>query len=141
MSHFLAAVIFTEYLIFRNKTSTEKSLCENRKFFRAVTFWASQFFCRVIDQNKDIYRRAPLIGAGTSVQHQFFQESYIFEKPTFPGGLPFQSSHFFKRCYLLQQQTFQKSYFLTKYFFRKDAVSQQRFVSTATLTIHQLVIK
>ena len=38
-SHSIAAVIFSEYLIFRNETSTEQPLCENRKIFRAVTFW------------------------------------------------------------------------------------------------------
>ena len=38
-SHSLAADIFSEYLIFRNETSTEQPLCENRKIFRAVTFW------------------------------------------------------------------------------------------------------
>ena len=43
-SYFLATVIFSEYLIFRNQTSTKQSLCENRKFFRVVTFWNSYFF-------------------------------------------------------------------------------------------------
>ena len=43
-SHFLAAVIFSEYLSFRNETSTEQPLCENRKFFRAATFRNSYLF-------------------------------------------------------------------------------------------------
>ena len=47
-SHFLAVIIFSEYLIFRNETSTEQPLCENRKFFRAVTFRNSYFFGGVI---------------------------------------------------------------------------------------------
>ena len=47
-SHFLAAVIFSEYLIFRNQTSTKQPLCENRKFFRAVTSQKSYFFGGVI---------------------------------------------------------------------------------------------
>ena len=47
-SHFLAAVIFSEYLIFSNETSTGQPLCENRKFFRAVTFWNSYVFGGVI---------------------------------------------------------------------------------------------
>ena len=37
--------------------------------------------------------------------------------------------------------TFQKSYFLTTYFFRRVAISLLRFLSTITLTIYQLVIK
>ena len=47
-SYFLAAVIFSEYLIFRNQTSTKQSVCENRKFFRVVTFRNSYFFGRLI---------------------------------------------------------------------------------------------
>ena len=37
-SHFLAAVIFLEYLIVRRETSMEQPLIENRKLFRVVTF-------------------------------------------------------------------------------------------------------
>ena len=47
-SNFLVAAIFSEYLIFRNETSTEQPLCENKKFFRAVTFRNSYFFVGVI---------------------------------------------------------------------------------------------
>ena len=43
-SHFLAAVAFSEYLIFRSDVSTEQLLLENRKFFMAVTFWNTYFF-------------------------------------------------------------------------------------------------
>ena len=79
-SHFLAVVIFSEYLIFRNETSNEQPLCENRKFFRAVPFRNSNFYGGVIAQNKDIYRRAPLIEAGTSAfsKNILFLESYLF---------------------------------------------------------------
>ena len=129
------------YLIFRKQTSIEQSLCQNRKFFRVVTFRDSYFFGGVIAQNKDIYRRTPLIEAGTSAQHQLFQKSFIFEKPTFPGELPFQGCHFFKRRYFLQQQPFLKGYFLTTYFFRRVAISKLNFLSTATLIIYQLAIK
>ena len=134
-------LFFLEYITFRNETSTVQPLCENRKFFRAVTFRSSFFFSGLIFQNKDIYRRAPLIEAGTSAQHELFQKSYIFQEPTFSGELSFQSGHFFKSRYLLQQQPFQKSYFLTIYFFRRVTISQPRFLSTATLTIYQLVIQ
>ena len=119
-SHFLAAFIFSEYLIVRNETSTEQSLCENRKFFRAVAFLKSYFSGGVFAQNKDIYRRAPLIDAGASAQHQLFQKSYVFKKAifsekkysallTFSRELPFCSSHFFKRRYLLYQEPFQQA--------------------------------
>ena len=43
-SHFLAGVIFTEYLIFLSETFTEQPLMGNRKFFRAVTLRNSHFF-------------------------------------------------------------------------------------------------
>ena len=140
-SHFLVTVIFLEYLIFRNETSTQQPLCENRKFFRAITFRNSYFFGGVIAQSKDIYRRAPLIEAGTSAQHQLFQKSYIFKKPTFPEEPPFQSGNFFKRRNLLQKKAFQEGYFLATCFFIKVAILQLLFLSTATLTIYQLVIK
>ena len=139
--HFTTAVIFSECLIFMNETSTEQPLCENRKFFRAVPFQNSYFSGGVIAQNKDIYKRAPLIEARNSAQHQLFQKRYIFEKPTFAGELTFQSGCFFKKRHLLQQQHFQKSYFLTAYFFRRVAISLLRFLSSATLTIYQFVIK
>ena len=149
-SRFLASVIFSECLIFWSETYTEQSLVENRKFFRAVTFRNSHFFGGEIAQNKDIYRRAPL--SKKLLLHQLFQKSSIFEKAdfsekkysafsTFSEELPFQSGHFFKRHYLLQQLLFQKSYFLTTYFFRRVPTSQPRFLSTATLTFYQLVIK
>ena len=41
-----------------SETSTEQPLLENKKFFRAVTFWKSHFFGGGIAQNKDIYKRA-----------------------------------------------------------------------------------
>ena len=41
---FLQQLLFSEYLFFRSKTSTEKPLLENRKLFRAVTFWNSYIF-------------------------------------------------------------------------------------------------
>ena len=82
-------MIFSEYLVFRNETFTRQLLCEKRKLFRAVAFWNSYFFVGAVASNKDIYRRASLIEAGTSVQHQLFQQSYIFEKPTFSRELLF----------------------------------------------------
>ena len=53
-SLFLAAVAFSEYLIFRSDVSTEQLLLENRKFFMAVTFWNTYFFSGGIVSNKDI---------------------------------------------------------------------------------------
>ena len=45
-SHFLAVVIFSEYLVFRNET--EQPHFENRKFFRVVAFRNSYIFGEVI---------------------------------------------------------------------------------------------
>ena len=77
-----------------------------------------------IAQNKDAYRRGLLLNQALMHSISVF---YIFEKvnfsekkysafSTFSEELLFQSSHFFKRHYLLQQLPFQKSYFLTTYF-------------------------
>ena len=43
-NNFLAAVIFSEYLIFPSENSTEQLLIVNRKLFRVVTFRKSYFF-------------------------------------------------------------------------------------------------
>ena len=79
-SHFLVAAIFSEYLIFLSKPSTEQPLFKNKTFFRPVTFWNSYFFNGEIASNKDIYKRAPL---SKQAQHHLFQKSYIFEKALF----------------------------------------------------------
>ena len=150
-SHFLASVIFSEYLVFRSETSTEQPLLESRKFFRAANFRNSHFFGEAIAQNKDIYKRAPsskqvLLHSISFFRRATTSKKLIFERKIFRlsyffGELPFQSGHFFKIYYLLQQPPFQKSYFPTTFFFRRVAISQLRFLSTATLTIYQLVIK
>ena len=130
-SPFFAAVIFTEFLIFRNETSAEQPLLENRKFFRAVPFRNSHFFGGGIAQNKNIYRRAPLskqallhiisfFRRATSSKKLIFQKRNITYFLLFPKSYPFQRGHFFKRRYLLQQLPFQKSYFLTTYFFSEE---------------------
>ena len=102
-SHFLAVVIFSEYLIFRNETSNEQQLCENRKFFRAVPFRNSYLFGGVIAQNKDIYRRAPLIEAGTSAfsKNILFLESYLFWAATFSYELLSHNILFQRSCYFI----------------------------------------
>ena len=127
MSHFLAVIIFSEYLIFRNETSTEQPLCENRKFFREVTFGNSYFFGEVIAQNKHICRRAPSIEAGTSVQHQLFQKGYIFKKLFFQKrNIP----HYllFLESYLFREATFSKDItFYSSNLFRRASFSQHTF--------------
>ena len=55
----------------------------------------------------------------------------------YPQVLYHQSGY---RCYLLYQLPFQKSYFLTIYFFRRVIISQLCFLFTATLPIYQLVV-
>ena len=69
-SHFLAAVILSEYLIFRRETSTEQPFLENRKF---LTFLAEELFRIKISTDEIFFR------TGTSSHHQLFQRSYIFE--------------------------------------------------------------
>ena len=58
----------------------------------------------------------------------------------YPQVLYHQSSYFFRRCYLLYKLPFQKSYFLTIYFFRRVIISQLCFLFSATLPIYQLVV-
>ena len=121
-SHFLAAVIFSEYLISRNETATGEPIFENRKFFRADTFWNSHFFGGGITQNKDLYRSAHFLKRvllhsisffrrATSSKKLIFQRRNVPHFLHFSGGLPFQSCHFFKIHYLLQQLPFQKNFY------------------------------
>ena len=138
-NHFLAGVIFSEYLIFRNQTSNEQLFCENRKFFRAVTFRSNYFFREAIAQNKDICTRAPLIEAGTSTQHQLFRKSYIFEKPTFP------ESYLFERPDSKDVDFYSSNLFRTATFsqhtFSEELLFHSYASSPAALTFYQLTIK
>ena len=98
-------------------------------FFSAVTFRNSYFFGEAIAYNKDIYRIAALIEAGTSAQHQLFQKSYIFENPFFKKTLPSIAENFSEE--LLSHNIFQKGcYFIATL-----------HLLSYTLTIYQLVIK
>ena len=151
-SHFIAAVIFSQQLLFQSETSTEQPLLENRKFFRVVTFRNNYLFGGGIVWNKVsteelLFRSRYFCTASTFSEELYFGKKLISQKRNIPhytffsGELPFQSGYFFKRRYLLQQLPFQKSCFLTTYFFRRVTISLLRFLSTATLPTYQLVSK
>ena len=76
-SHFLVAVIFSEYVIFRSEVSTNQRILENRKFFRTVTFRNTYFFSGGIDLEKIFFylKKSSFFEASASAQHQLFQES------------------------------------------------------------------
>ena len=123
------------------------------QIFRAVSFRNTYLFGGENVQSKDIQKRATFSKqVATSAQHQIFQKSYLLETanftekqystlPIFCGELPFQSGYFFKKAYFPQQLPFEKSYSFITYFFKRDTISQLRFLSTATLDIYQLIIK
>ena len=123
-------LFFSEYLLFRSKASTEQPLFENRKFFRAVTFRNSYFFSEWIVLKNSFFK------ASTTAQHQLFKKSYIFGKANFserniPYHLLFLVSYLFRAATFSKDVTFysrklpfQKSYFLTTYFFRGVTILQ-----------------
>ena len=143
--HFRSSCFFRKaafFFIFRTVNFSQQLFYQNSFFFRAKVLQSSHFlrirsFSWQLLFRKAIFSRGT-VKAGTSSQYQPFQESLILEKanfsekqystlPTFSGELPFQSRHFFKIRYLLQQLSFQKSYFFAKYFFRRLTISQLRY--------------
>ena len=137
-NHVLAAVIFSEYKLFRSETSTKQPLFENRKFsvgqllLGTATFLAEELF-RV---------KSSFFKAGASAQHQLFQESYVFRKANFSENI----LHYLLclESYLSRVTTFPKNIiFYRRCLFRKATFIflQVYFLSTATFTIFQLVIK
>ena len=123
-SHFLAEVIFSEYLIFRNGTSTQQPLCENRKFSRGVTFRISYVLGGVIVWNKDIYRGALLIEAGTSAQHQFFRRATFLKKLAFFQERNITHYLLFLESCLFRTATFSKDVTYSSNHFRRATFSQ-----------------
>ena len=78
------------------------------------------------------------------IEQLLFQRSYIFKSGTFSEELLFGNSTkhpLFQKAAFSEMLLSQKSYFFTTSFFRRSTFSQLHFLSTATLPIHQLVIK
>ena len=67
--------------------------------------------CPAVGEFHCIYRRAPLIEAGTSAQHQLFQKSHIFEKPTFPESYLFRVANFSKDFTFYSSNLFRRAIF------------------------------
>ena len=109
-SHFLAACFSSEYLVFRSETSIEQPLLENRKFFRAVTFWNNFFFDGGIVKIKHV------------CSELLFRSRYFwpcisfFRRATFSKQLIFQKRIIPYNCFFLNKLLFQSLYFLTLYF-------------------------
>ena len=140
-SPFFAAVIFTEFLIFRKETSTEQPLLENRTFFRAVTFRNSHFFGSGIAQNKNIYRRAPLSKQTLLHNISFFRRATSSKKlifqiknitySTFSEELPFLEGPLFQKTLPSITATFSEELLSNKILF-----FQKNCYFTATLPLH-----
>ena len=155
-SAFFKIITFPQ-LLFQNNFFFRVNLLQSSHFLRTEVLQGSYFskelyFWRRNCLKKTYLQKSYFFKAGISAQHQLFQESYVLAKAnnsekqysvlhTFSVELSFQSGHFFKRRYLLQQLPFQKSYFFTRCFFRRVNISQLRFLSTAALLIYLLVIK
>ena len=76
-SHFVAAVIFSEQLLFQNENFAEQPILENEKFFMAVTFRNSCFsLFRIKLPKKEL----------------LFQGRYFYTASTFPEKLHFGKS-------------------------------------------------
>ena len=107
-SHFLATVIFSEYLLSRSKTSTEQPLLRNRKFIRAATFQNCYLFGREIVKGKDSHRRTRfsnqvLLHSINFFREDTFSKKLIFQKRNIPYYLIFWRATFLER--LLFQMT------------------------------------
>ena len=88
------------------------------------TDWGNYFSEQLLYLGEELFRiKISFFEAGTSAQHQFFQKSFIFEK-----------ANFLENIYSVLPTFLQ-------HFFRRVIISQLRFLSIATLTIYQLVIK
>ena len=98
--------------------------------FGKTTFLSEELF-RINISTEGLFFFKP----GTSVQHQLFQKSYIFLKKNFPEKKILRITYFFEK--MLQQVPFQKSYFLTTYFYRRVTTSQLCFLSALAVTIYQ----
>ena len=148
-SHFLASVIFSEYLIFWSETSTEQNFLNIGSYLGQLLFGKGTFLAEELLRIKIFTEELLCRSRNNEAQHQLYQKSLFSEKAKFleneyfafsifSGELHFRETTFSKR---ITQLPFQKSYFLTTYFFRRAAILQISFFSTATLTIYQLVIK
>ena len=151
-SHFLAAVIFSEYLIFRSEVSTKQLILENRKFFRTVLFGTPTILveelCRInISKEELLFRSGCFCAASAFSEERDFRRNYFFQKRNIPHKLFFLESHLLRAVTFPKDVTFYNRYLFKKatfsqhILFRRVIISQLRFVSTATLTIYQLVIK
>ena len=116
--------MFFRIAVFHSKTSTEETLLENRKFFKALTIWNSYCFGGAIVQNKDkhlrkiyffeallhsidIFRRATFwkklfFHKNNILDYLLFLESYLFREATFSKSVIFYSSYLFRRANFLQ---------------------------------------
>ena len=98
-SRFVAAVIFSQQLLFQSEIPTELPLLDNSKFFRAVTFRNSYFFGLGIEQSKNICRRT-------------YSKQLICTASVFLEELHFRKSQFFRKEKFLMTYFFWRATFL-----------------------------
>ena len=126
-SHFFAAIIFLEQLLFQSDTSTEQLPLEKRNFFREVTFRNSYLFGRGIVQNKDIYRSVTFLKQVPLHSINFYKRAIFWKKRIFQkSNIP----HYplFLESYLFRVATFSKYViFCSSYLFRRATFSQHNF--------------
>ena len=144
ISYFFRIPNFLEPNFYQAATSSNIGSSLRQLLFGKATILAEELL-RIKISTEELLCRS----RNNEAQHQLYQESLFFEKTKFleneyfafsifSGELHFRETTFSKR---ITQLPFQKSYFLTTYFFRRAATLQISFFSTATLTIYQLVIK
>ena len=119
-SHLFGGVIFSEKLLFRDETSPEEALLENRKFFTGVTFWSNYFF-----RKKSYFSKQELLHS-----LNFFRKATIWKKLTFQTRnishyLLFLKNYLFREAAFSKDATFYSSYLSKRATFLKHTFSEE----------------
>ena len=141
-SHFFAAVICSEQLLFQGETFTEESSLENWKFFKFVTFWNSSLFGRGIVQDKDIYRRGTFwkqillysISAFSTFWSHLLKKSIVENFISCAVRATFLKKLVFTKAIFRITRIFWRATFSSGYFFKRRTFSQHKF--SEKLLIH-----
>ena len=137
-----------QQLFFQNRNLLGAKLLPNSLFLRTGRSLGQFFFARATSMVAYLFRINIFTEELLIRRRDFCPASTYFRRVTlwkkqYPTLLTFLGASFlewltFQKTLLSIASTLQKSYFFNKYFFRRDTISQIRFLSVATL-IYQLV--
>ena len=133
ISRHFAALIFSEQLLFQDKTSTGQPLLENRWIFRVDIFQNTDLFGGETVQNEDIFRKVTFLKQ-VLLRSINFSEELLFGKSKFIGKAIYRIAYFSWIATFQEWLLFQKALLSIR-----DTISQLHVLSTAALPINQLV--